>query len=255
MENLKQNGALPVGRVAFAKTMHAQWVAGNSKTILFSALALLATCFGVYQLSGRQGASPSLHIDKAFQNWIVQEAQDLKVYQQLERPMRQHPELQSKFGTAIAQRLLGLGEVKEATKYANAAFKRSHDLNSPYYAAFSKNTLLISEERFAQALENAQQLKLDMLGDDLFWQNRDPFVRSGSILYAYNLLRIAALQCQLGAKEEERIAWNELLENAGWRGEPLNPKTYDPEAYALLAQNFTQGELSLNDYIQRRISD
>ncbi len=248
---------LPIGRVAFAKTMYTQWVSGNSKTILVSALSLVATALFLYQISGRPHArkhSDFLHVDQAFQNWISQETQDPKVFQQLEKPLRDHPELQSKFGTAIAQRLLALGEVKKAEKYAEGALKRSQELNSGYYSDFSRNSLLIGQGKYVEALERARSLKVTMIQDDGFWQSRDPLVHSGTILYAYNLLRIAALERQLGSKEGELHAWEEFLQNAGWKGAPSHPNTYDPEGYALLSQNFTQGEISLNDYIQKRMA-
>src|SRR5580700_10398436 len=135
--------------------------------------------------------------------------------------------------------------------YAKFDLINSQELTSPYYARFSQNTLTISQGKYAQALEEAKSLKTDLEKDDAFWEGRDKFVRSGTILYAYNLLRIATLEKELGSKEGELKAWEELVQHAGWKGEPVNMKMYDPDAYALLKQNFSQGDVSLLDYIEQ----
>ncbi len=102
----------------------------------------------------------------------------------LEKPLKSHPELEAKFGTHIAQRLLSLGEVHKADPYAKAAIKRSQELTSPYYSRFSKNTLLIAQGKYAAALEEAKRLKSELESDDAFWEGRDKFIRSVTILYA-----------------------------------------------------------------------
>lgn len=247
---------LPVGRAAFAKAFCAEWISEHSKTILLSFVTLILLAFTIFQISGRfsphQRKSDYIEAHRAFSAWTAEENVDPKLPAALQRPLDQHPELEAKFGTHIAQRLLALGEVKDADRFATAALQRTRSLTSPYYERFSRNTLLIAEGKFAPALEEAKRLKVDLEGDDAFWERRDKFIRSGTVLYAYNLLRIAALERELGSKEGELKAWEELVRNAGWKERSPNTKTYDPEAYALLAQNFTQGEVSLLDYIELR---
>lgn len=105
---------------------------------------------------------------------------------------------------------------------------------------------------YASALDEAKRLKLDLQSDDAFWESRDKLVRSGAILYAYNLVRIAALERELHSKQGELKAWDELVCSAGWEDTPPISKMYDPEAYALLAKNFTQGDVTLRGYIEQR---
>lgn len=251
----KQQDQLPIGRAALAKAFCAEWISEHSKPILLSFATLIVLSFFLFQLTGKLssgGKSDYLQVQKAFHAWISKEGQDPKLLKNLERPLKSHPELEAKFGTHIAQRLLSVGEVGKAGGYANAALKRSHELTSPYYSRFSRNTLLISQGKYNEALEEAKRLKSELELDDAFWERRDKFIKSGTILYAYNLVRIAALEGQLGSKEGELQAWEELVRNAGWRDRPANLKTYDPEAYALLAQNFTQGDISLLDFIEQR---
>ncbi len=246
---------LPMGRAALAKAFCAEWITEHGKTVLLSLVTLILLSFCLFRLMGKLGTdkkSDYLQVQKAFHAWAAKEVQDSLLLSNLEKPLRSHPELEAKFGTHIAQRLLSLGDVHKADSYAIAAFKRSKELTSPYYTRFSKNTLLISQEKYPEALVEAKQLKLELEKDDAFWEGRDKFVRSGAILYAYNLVRIASLERQVGSKEGELKAWDELVKNAGWKERPANLKTYDPEAYALLAQNFTQGDISLMDFIEQR---
>lgn len=254
MDN-RSKESLPVGRAALAKTICIDWATENSKTILYSFLALIFLGFGLFQWTAKFSSgkkSDYLEVQKAYSAWIGKETRDLHLFDQLEQPLSRHPELEAKFGTRIAQRLLALGEVNKADAYATAALKRAEDLTTPYYTQFSRNTLVIAQGKYKEALEESKRLKTALEEDDAFWASRDRFVKSGTVLYAYNLLRIAALERELGSKEGELKAWEELVRNAGWRESSVHLKTYDPEAYALLAQNFAQGEVSLLDYIEQR---
>lgn len=246
---------LPIGRAALAKVLCADWITEHSRTILLSFITLIMLAFFLFQLMSKFSAgkkSDYLEVQKAFTAWISQETEDQHLLKNLEKPLSRHPELQAKFGNQIAQRLLSLGDFNKADAYAKAALGRAQDLTSSYYSRFSRNTLMISQGKYLEALEEAKCLKIDLESDDAFWESRDKFIRSGTILYAYNLVRIASLERQLGSKEGELKAWEELVQNAGWKGLPANIKTYDPEAYTLLEQNFTQGDISLLDYIEQR---
>ena len=91
-----------------------------------------------------------------------------------------------------------------------------------------------------------------MDSDDRFWEKKSELVRHGCILYAYNLLRIAMLEKAAGTPKGELSAWAEMKKNAGWHGTQPTSRTYDPEAYLLLGQNFQNQETSLLDYIKYR---
>ncbi|MGC1878277.1 MAG: hypothetical protein WA678_02730 [Rhabdochlamydiaceae bacterium] len=246
---------LPIGRAALAKVFCADWISDHSKTILLSFITLILFSFCLFQFTGKFSSgkkSDYLEIQNAFNAWVSQKNHDHNLLKKLEKPLSRHPELQAKFGTQIAQRLLSLGDVGRADVYAKAAFVRSQDLTSPYYSRFSRNSLIISQGKYLEALEEAKNLKTDLEKDDAFWERRDKFAASGTVLFAYNLVRIASLERQLGSKEGELKAWEELVQNAGWKDEPVNLKTYDHEAYHLLAQNFTTGNISLLDFIEQR---
>ncbi len=248
---------LLIGRAAFAKVLCVEWLTNHSKTILLSFATLIVATFSLYQIYNRVGSGSGagyFEAERAYQTWISQESSDAAQFQKVERALRGHPDLKIKFGAQIAQRLVALGEVGKGSEYAREALHRAHDLSAGYYELFSKISLLVASGKYESALKASEELKAQMEGDDSFWQNRDPLVRSGSALYAYNLVRIASLYQELGQKEKELAAWDELVRNAGWKGIPQETKTFDPEAYAQLLQNFTQGDLSLLDYIEKRKS-
>ncbi len=247
--------SLPIGRAAFARALCSHWVAANPKLITAACTTFVVLIFCLFKLSGgflASGRPNYFEVHKAFSAWMLEDGQGQTAFQALEGPLRDYPELETKFGARIAQRMLALGDAKRADSYARAAIHRAGDMTSPYYERFSRNTLAISRGQFQMALDEAILLKTELEQDDRFWQERDKLIRSGTVLYAYNLMRIASLQRQLGSREGELEAWQELIRNAGWREGPSSLKTYDPEAYSLLAQNFSQGDVSLLEFIDYR---
>ena len=174
------------------------------------------------------------------------------MFKKLEKPLNRTPELQAKFGALVAQHFLTINDPKRAEKFAKQSWKRTGDLLSPYYADFSHTSLLISQRKFPEALDAAHQLKTKMAEDTHFWDSRDKMIRSGGILYAYNLVRIATLEREIGSPSGELAAWDELLSNAGWTSAAPTSKMFDPEAYSLLQNIFQDGKISLQDYILQR---
>ena len=126
--------------------------------------------------------------------------------------------------------------------------EHAQHLRLPYHALFSQNTLRISQGELQQALSCAYQLKQMMSEDEAVWQHKS----AGRTLYAYNLLRIASLEREVGSPKGELAAWETVLQNAGWGGRTSAVNTYDPETYHLLAQTFQNGDISLFSYIQKR---
>ncbi len=241
----RENEPLQMGRVAFVRAFCAEWISGHSK-ILFSCLITFAVCvFCLFQFSNKLDFSKPDLIKNSRNRGLAEAPELLK---QLENQTLS----QGQFESQMAQRFLILGDVNIANLYVKEALKKSYDLTSSYYGRFSRNTLKISQGDYTSALEEAKQLKLDLEKDPHFWARRDKFIKSGTLLYAYNLIRIAALEREAGSAEGELLAWKELVHNAGWEGEPSNLQMYDPEAYALLKSNFQEGEISLLDFIEQR---
>lgn len=169
----------------------------------------------------------------------------------LEQIIQKHPELHAKYDGGIVQKLLQSSEHGLANSYASTVLKRIGNF-SPHYTQFAQGSLAIAEGKLSEALKEAKGLKKNMEDDENFWKGQSRVVRYGSLLYAYNLLRIAMLEKAAGSAEGELIAWKEFKQKAGWEGVKNLSKTYDPEAYQLLQENFQKQEISLLDYINYR---
>jgi hypothetical protein len=246
---------LPIGRIALAKSVCLNWVSGHTRAVVISLAALLILFFALFQTVGHFSTgrhSDLIEAHSAFSAWTSAKISDDELFTKLEKPLKRNPELQAKFGALIAQHFLALNDPKHAETFAKQAWKRTHSLLSPYYAEFSKTSLLVSQGKLREALDAAQALKGKMVEDTAFWDSRDQMVRSGGLLYAYNLIRIAALEREVGSKTGELAAWDELLENAGWSSAVSTSKRFDPEAYSILQKTFQDGKLSLRDYIVQR---
>lgn len=253
MDHPKHQEPLWVGRAALAKQISRDWLVSHRKMLLILTLFLIPIlCILTYCCQKWVGKSSSLANQHTIEEWLSTQITDAKSFQPVEKSLKKDPQLQAKFSTLIAQRLLAIKEEKKAAVYAKIPLQHAGDLHSSYYNLFTSNTFLIASGKYEKALKNAIDLKTAMNKDQMFWQAKDPYVPSGSILYAYNLLRIAALERQIGSVEGELAAWAELMKEANWEGSSTPSKTYDKEAYALLADNFTQGEISLVDYIHER---
>ena len=242
---------IPFGKFGFIKKHSLEWVKAHLSTVL-SSVAILV--IGLIAASRWMKGDPQvdyLAAEAAYRQW---EGKKDDGFAKLQKILKNHPELHAKYDGAIAQKLLGSSENGLAKIYGKAALKRMGGF-SPYYSDFSKATLLISEKKLSEALDEAKKLKENMDHDASFWEKKSDVARHGCILYAFNLLRIAMLEGAAGTGEGELKAWKVLKENAGWTSVPQPAsRTYDPEAYLLIQENFQHQDVSLLDYIKYRES-
>jgi hypothetical protein len=155
-------------------------------------------------------------------------------FEQLQAIMQRHPELRSKYEGPLAQTLLIIGQVPQAQAYIEDIFKRAQSDHLQLYQNYTNTSVLIGQGDYANALQNAKQLKsdLDQLGE-----------RANPILYVYNLIRLAMLYQQMEQPGEELKAWEELQN-----------QTQRLEAVIEASQAFQVGNASLNQYIEERKS-
>ncbi|MBS0653798.1 MAG: hypothetical protein JSR39_09800 [Verrucomicrobia bacterium] len=246
---------LPIGRIAFAKSACIDWVSDHSKTVLISLASLLILLFTLFQVTGKFSGSRRsdfIEAQSAYSAWVAAKISNDELFKKLEKPLKRSPELQAKFGALVAQHFLTINDPKNAEAFAKQSWKRTGNLLSPYYTEFSKTSLLVSQGKLQEALVAARGLKSKMAEDTKFWESRDKMIRSGGLLYAYNLIRIAALEKEVGTPVGELAAWDELLANAGWTSAAASSKMFDPEVYSVLQRTFQDGKLSLYDYIAKR---
>lgn len=239
---------VPFGRFGFVKKQSIDWIKTHLWTVAGVAVFIAAGAVGISKWVKGNAQVDYLAAEIAYHHWEEGKNDDLVKLQKL---IQKHPELHAKYDGAIAQQLLSSSEKGLATSYGKATLKRIGDF-SPYYKEFSSCSLLIADQKLTEALQNAKTLKASMDSDDRFWEKKSELVRHGCILYAYNLLRIAMLEKAAGTPKGELSAWAEMKKNAGWHGTQPTSRTYDPEAYLLLGQNFQNQETSLLDYIKYR---
>jgi hypothetical protein len=126
------------------------------------------------------------------------------------------------------------------------------ELAGPYHAAYSENALVIAQGHLREALEAAYDLKARMASDETLWNDKAT-PKAGRAVYAYNLLRIAALEREMGARAREVAVLNEVLSNAGWDNAQNKTHTYDPATYAAIAEQLQRGDVTLADYIKNSL--
>ena len=113
------------------------------------------------------------------------------------------------------------------------ALKKIKEL-SPTFARFAANTLSIHRKEYPLALVEAKELKLRLQ------KNQED---RASLLYQFNLLRIAFLEMELGNSLSEQECWKELLKE----------KEEHPKEWSLLQSCFQKEDLTLQDFIQSRL--
>ena len=155
--------------------------------------------------------------------------------EKMQQVMKRHPELHAKYDGLIAQNLINAGQVERALPYAEKAIKRTETENNVHYSTYSAVTLLIAQNQIESALAKSLALQ-DALKQDA--QQVDP------LLHAFNLLRVAGLQKQLGMKQEEAQTWQawKTLVNKGAKGMALQQ----------LLDSLTENEIKFSDYVAAR---
>jgi hypothetical protein len=236
---------VPFGKFGFIKKESVDWMRGHLLLMGGSVIAVaLATMAVVHGFKG-DSRGDFLAAEMAYLRW------EGNSFTQLQRLLKKHPELHAKYDGGIAQKLLSSSESGLAASYGKSALRRMKDV-SFYHTQFSEGSLLMANEQFSEALAKAKELKTLMEQDDAFWEQKSQIVRHGSILFAYNLLRIALLEKVAGTPAHEWAAWQDLKKHAGWGEDKQASKAYDPEAFRLLQENFQSEEISLTDYIRYR---
>jgi len=146
--------------------------------------------------------------------------------------MQSYPELKPKYDGAMAQTLLISGQTPQAQPLIEDIAKRTQSEHLQHYQNYTQTTVLMSQGRYADALQQAQTMKktLDASNDG-----------TSPILYVFNLIRLAVLYQQLGQPQEELKAWEEL------QNQPLRL-----DAVLIASEMLKIGQSSLNQYIDDR---
>lgn len=232
-----------------------RWLISNSKAISIVLVVFLAGCFALFQLSGRSSKKnfkEFLIANNLFTKWKENQLDNKDALDKLKKIIEELPQLKTKFEPAIAKQLLISQSGDVDSSLAAKTLKRIQK-DQPYFSQFGYTTILISNNAYQDALEQAEKLKKNLDNDAEFWEKQSSEGSYGHVLYAFNLLRLALLQKTVGSIQGEFLAWNELEKRAGWHDtDNIEVSLKEREAYALLEQNFQDSSVSLKDWIQYR---
>ena len=230
------------------------WFANYKRFLILLIPFFLLALFIIFKFSlyGAKSEAEFLSAKSEYIQWEKSKDLEDSHFQTLKELMRKHPELAVPYESLIIQKILALGKEKKAASFIENLLKRRADKPSTYYTQFAETTLLIEKGGVEKALQEAISLKETMLSDKNFWESQKT-PHFGSVLFAFNLLRVAMLSKNLGKEEEELVAWRELKHYAKWDQEA--GKTFanlDKGAFDALLNHFTDQGLSIKDYIRHR---
>ncbi|MDN3506133.1 MAG: hypothetical protein P0S96_02785 [Simkaniaceae bacterium] len=202
------------------------WLQDKQRHFFYGIIITLASLFIAFQAFGKfhkPATSNYLFVNQAFEKWMYQD----EAFEKLETALHQNPELETKFGALIADKFLVQKSPDQAQPFADNVFQRVLN-QTPEHTAFAQNSLLIEKGKLPEALTSSLALKT----------NLDP----NTLLYGFNLVRIASLSRALDSSPQEQSALTEL-------------ETYlhtNAKATTILTECFHEGNLTLTDYITHR---
>lgn len=239
-----------------------QWLMKHRKNILYFFVALFALAIIAFKLTtGKTSKAESSYLTaenyfSLLQNSLRGEPNPnvrINTLDNLKKITDQYPELRSRYDGFIAQLLLIQEKTEEALPLAERTLSRIAKDQLPPYSDFTSTTLLISQGQYKEALTQALTLKDLMIQQTVDLPQNPKVTDFGSLLFAYNLFRIAMLQQHIGNAEQELEAWEEWKYYAQTNGEKtFVSKSIDPEAFSRLNQQVGEGDFTLTDYIKER---
>lgn len=163
---------------------------------------------------GQSGPSQNHYLDAeiAYEKWAAS-PEDSHLLENMQLALQKVPLMGPKYEAIIAQTLINRAKDKEATdKAISLALKSLGNLSEavPFHAAYAKNSLKIEQGAYQEALEQAVSLKEEMKKSCDLERFKEESLPPGSLLYVYNLIRIACLQQKLENRPGEKAAWEEL---------------------------------------------
>lgn len=234
-----------------------QWLTRHRQTILYSFLALIAVVSIIYRYLSREASNAETAYTQAtiefnrFQDAGLAATEPVardEAFTNLQQLMNQYPELHAKYDGLIAETLIIEGKPDEAQSFAQLSFDRTQHDDSPFYTDFAKTTLVVSRGSYDRALQEAHSLQERMVAQLAVAQQNRTTPTFGPTLFTLNLIRVAVLQQQLGNKEGELKAWEELK-----RLTTPGKSAFDPAELKEAVALFSEGRATLTGYIEHRI--
>jgi tetratricopeptide (TPR) repeat protein len=216
-----------------------QQILKQKDRIFYGAMALVLVLVVGYRLAGSRSFKRQGDYAKAAHasEQILAGAKETEALGNLQAALKKHSDLRSRYDGAVAQKLLEQEEVASAMPYAKRALKRTEERAGPYHQ-FAKGSLLIAENRFEEALSASLALQEQIEGGQNY------------LLHAYNTLRIAMLEEELGA--DAKGHWKELL---GWIDNSAPEGSEERAAVQQFLQAYQAGGVTMKDFAKVHLND
>ncbi len=203
-----------------------EWLQEKQRHFFYGIILVVACFFVAFQVFGKfhkPRVNSFLVANQAFEKWMVSG----EAFEKLDSILKANPKLEPKYQSQIIDKLLVQNNGEKASPLAQSVFRRVLQ-QTPQHTDFAEATLLISKGDYRDALVRAVSLK----------ENLDPT----SIIYGFNLLRIASLYCELKDHDQELASLEELEQyiSTNVRGAKV------------LTDCFSEGNTTLLDYISHR---
>lgn len=202
------------------------WLQDKQRHFFYGITVIVAALFVAFQMFGKfhkPTTSRFITASQVFEKWISQG----EAFEKLDHILASSPDLATKFGVQVADKFIAQNEGEKAQPFADAVLRRAY-AHTPHHSTFAEGSLLIAKGDFREALTSAVTLK--------------EHVEPSSLLYGFNLVRIASLYRAINAGDQELSALDEL-------DTYLKSQT---EITPVLLECFREDSLTLTDYISHR---
>lgn len=163
----------------------AYWLKEKQNHIFYGCVFIVGALILTFKIYyPKKQSADFLTVEKAYTHW-EQTGENLE---ELSTALKQHPEMETKFGASIADRFILQGNGDGAKAFAEGVFQRISNY-IPKHTAYAQGSVLIAQGNLSQALQQSIDLK--------------EITQKDSLLYGFILLRLASLSRALNENEEE----------------------------------------------------
>ncbi|HSX04301.1 MAG TPA: hypothetical protein VLG76_06190 [Rhabdochlamydiaceae bacterium] len=202
-------------------------------TIAFVPLSLL---FYFASKNSRSNWEDYLQAGLLYQKWAENPKGEAENFQKLIKLTNSHTGLHEKYGSLIAEKCIALNQSALAGTLVDRSLNQIKD-QIPYHHLFSKTSILIADGKYDEALNEAAALKEKI--------EKESMVKQCSVLFLFNLIRIASLERSLNHCQNELASLENIKK---WVGS----ENCTQEAKLALSNSFYEGSISFLDYIEYR---
>jgi len=171
-----------------------------------------------------------MRAERVYQQFVKADLdRDPGAFESLNQLIDSYPDLKQKYEGKVAQVLISKDHPELAGPFIEEMIYRSEEEGFSTYLEYTKTTLLITDGEYDDAYQMALQLQ--------------PQLHEEEELYAFNLLRLASLEQQLGLVKPELDHWKQILAAS---------ETND--AVKAMLSHVKEGRVSLSSYIRDRVA-